>query len=85
MKRLDVNLLRDRGAQVMLEIVQEFIRYDARTCDWFWETYRRRFRAEQEEAIEEQLKLVRFSLLHRAGRDADWIRSSRRSRTTESE
>ena len=71
-------LIRDRGATLMLEIVQQFMAFDSTICDWFWETYRKRLPEEREEVIAEQLKLTRFSLVYRAGRDRDWIRSYNR-------
>jgi hypothetical protein len=73
----DLSLIRDRGASLMLEIVLKFMPFDPSAIDWFWEAYRIRLREEREQAMELELARYRFALLHRAGRDVDWIRSYR--------
>ena len=77
MRPVDLSLIRDRGATLMLDIVLGFMPFDPSATDWFWESYRKRLREEREAAVEHQLGLVRCSVLSRAGRDVDWIRSYR--------
>jgi hypothetical protein len=72
------NRTRDAGAKLMLETV--VMRFGFLPVMHFelWDRYVDGFRAQREEAIQHQLKLVRFSIQYRAGRDLDWIRSYRR-------
>jgi hypothetical protein len=69
------NRLRDYGARLMLETVILRHGYGPYVFDDLWNAYVHRMRAERLEAIRYQIRLVRFSILYRAGRDRDWIRS----------
>lgn len=77
-QRLTLVQARDRGATLMLEAVQKHYFVDFHNHTLVWDEYRKRLRGQSDEAIREHLRNYRFSLLDRAGRDGDWIRSWRR-------
>ena len=66
------------GARLMLETLALKFSWQDRLIDICWDAYLKRLRAERIAHIEHEMRRVRFSILYRAGRDADWIRSFNR-------
>jgi len=63
------------GARLMLEVIGLKYSWPPSLIEQCWARYMDRVRAERLTAIDDAMKLVRFSLVCRAGRDADWIRN----------
>jgi len=63
------------GARLMLETIGLKYSWPPYLIEQAWTRYLDRLQNQQLAAVDDQMKMVRFSLVSRAGRDRDWIRS----------
>ena len=66
---------RDRGAAIMLAVLSKYYFIAPFQYVEHWDAYQERVREHREHHIRAAMAAVRFQILDRAGRDADWIRS----------